>query len=256
MFRQLRIAALLYLLLFVAAGAWIDRASTTDWDDTLYVNLYPLNGDDSDRVSDYLAGLDETSFSAIEDYLRTEAARYGRQHDRLAAITLGPPLTTSPPPPPRDGNALTVAAWSLRLRWWAWHATRNDRIPAADIRLFVNYFPATDGVKLEPSTGLQKGLVGIVNAFADPALESMNQVIIVHELLHTLGATDKYDRTTLRPVAPIGLGEPEKIPLYPQSRAEIMAGRLAVSPVDARIPQSLAETVIGPLTATEIGLLR
>ncbi|MDH3553063.1 MAG: hypothetical protein OER22_10660, partial [Gammaproteobacteria bacterium] len=82
-----------------------------------------------------------------------------------------------------------------------------------------------------------------------------NNVIIAHEFLHTLGATDKYDPADGQPLAPDGLAEPERKPLYPQRYAEIMGGRIALAANDAVMPKSLKYTVIGPQTASEIRLI-
>jgi len=75
----------------------------------------------------------------------------------------------------------------------------------------------------------------------------------LHELLHTLGATDKYDLSNNQPLFPDGYAEPELTPLHPQLKAEIMGGRIPLSQLKAIIPSSLAKTVIGPKTANEIG---
>jgi len=40
--------------------------------------------------------------------------------------------------------------------------------------------------------------------------------------------------------------------LYPQGRAEIMAGRRALSRQDFEMPQGLRDVVVGPATALEI----
>jgi hypothetical protein len=56
--------------------------------------------------------------------------------------------------------------------------------------------------------------------------------VLAHEFLHTLGATDKYDRRTGLP-RPAGLGMPTRQPRYPQEFGEIMAGRIAVAPDQA-----------------------
>jgi len=40
-------------------------------------------------------------------------------------------------------------------------------------------------------------------------------VVIAHELLHTVGATDKYDPATNESSLPEGYAEPDKIPLFP-----------------------------------------
>ena len=46
------------------------------------------------------------------------------------------------------------------------------------------------------SHGMQKGLIGVVHAFAQRPMAGTNNIVITHELLHTLGATDKYDPGT------------------------------------------------------------
>jgi hypothetical protein len=102
------------------------------------------------------------------------------------------------------------------------------------------------------SHGLQKGLVGVVHAFADRSMAGSNNMVIVHELLHTAGASDKYDLGSGAPLEPIGLGDPDQVPLYPQQRAEIMAGRRAVSATEWETPRSLRSVVVGPATALEI----
>jgi hypothetical protein len=54
------------------------------------------------------------------------------------------------------------------------------------------------------------------------------------------------------PLHPAGFAEPDKMPLYPQAAAEIMAGRIAWSTTVARMPGSLDEVVVGPATTREI----
>jgi hypothetical protein len=83
----------------------------------------------------------------------------------------------------------------------------------------------------------------------------MNNVIIAHEFLHTLGATDKYNPADGMPNFPSGYAEPDRNPLYPQRYAEIMGGRIAESEVEAMIPKSLNYVTIGRTTAEEIRLL-
>jgi hypothetical protein len=87
-------------------------------------------------------------------------------------------------------------------------------------------------------------------------MNGSNNVVLANEMLHTLGATDKYDPGTDQPLVPSGLGDPEQRPLYPQENAEIMAGRRAVSPQQAEMPATLATVVVGPATAAEIRWLR
>jgi hypothetical protein len=67
-----------------------------------------------------------------------------------------------------------------------------------------------------------------------------------------LGATDKYDYSTGAPLFPVGFADPSRKPLYPQDETEIMAGRRAVSPQKAEMPEGLNSVVVGAGTAMEI----
>jgi hypothetical protein len=95
-----------------------------------------------------------------------------------------------------------------------------------------------------------------VDAFAAPEMDGTNDVVIAHELLHTLQATDKYDPQTDAPSFPSGYGDPRQVPLYPQATAELMAGRRMLSPTRWEEPRNLDEVVVGPATAVEIRWLR
>jgi hypothetical protein len=99
---------------------------------------------------------------------------------------------------------------------------------------------------------MQKGLVGVVHAFASGAMTGANDIVIAHELLHTVGASDKYDLANGEPLYPIGYGDPAQQPLYPQAEAEIMAVRRALSPQESEMPHSLRAEVVGAATALEI----
>ena len=90
--------------------------------------------------------------------------------------------------------------------------------------------------------------------FKPGQLQNLNNFIIAHEFLHTLGATDKYSPVNGHPIAPDGLADPGRKPLYPQKQAEIMGGRIALAEDDSVIPKSLKYSLIGPLTASEINL--
>jgi hypothetical protein len=103
------------------------------------------------------------------------------------------------------------------------------------------------------SVGLRKGLVALAHLYAGPGATATNQIVLAHELLHTLGATDKYDLRTGQPHVPDGLGDPGQRPLYPQELGEIMAGRIATGAATAAMGGSLDDMLVGPLTAAEIG---
>jgi hypothetical protein len=123
---------------------------------------------------------------------------------------------------------LSVMSWSLKMRWWAGSATDAQDTIEPDVRIFVRYHRPDMAVRLENSVGLQKGMVGIVNGYASRRHRGTNNVIIAHEFLHTLGATDKYSPVDGHPVGPDGIAEPTRSPLYPQRYADIMGGGIVV----------------------------
>lgn len=255
MFKAIRIAILLVILLFVATGTWLTQSRSTDWNNSLWLKVYPINADDSDIVDRYIATLEVEDFADIEEFLAREVERYDRVISRPVRMELGSPVREQPPVVDPAGGVLGVMSWSLKMRWWAWRtAGKQDEI-TPDVRMFVRYHSPEDAFRLENSVGLQKGMVGVVNARAGRRHSGANNVVIAHEFMHTLGATDKYDPATGRPTAPDGLAEPDRSPLYPQRWAEIMGGRIAIAEDDAVIPDSLKYTVIGPATAREIRLV-
>jgi hypothetical protein len=255
MFRQLRILFLLFILLIVAVGAYLTKLRTTSWDRPLTVAIYPVNGDGSERSSRYIEGLGLGDFQDIETFFAEEANHYGLALKKPVEIVMGPALTERPPLTPKDGNILDIIWWSLKIRFWAKNV-HDDYGPPSDIQLFVKYFDPQTHPRLAHSTALQKGLLGVVNAFARKREAGSNNVVIAHEFLHTLGATDKYDLQTDQPLYPIGYAEPHKMPLLPQDFAEIMAGRIPVSRQQAEQPDSLDSVEVGEATALEIGWIK
>lgn len=251
MFRAVRIFVLLFILLAVALSAWRMQTRSVEWKYTLPVNVYPINADGSQVSADYIKTLRAEAFKPIENFMRDEAARYGRASNASIEIRLRPKIDTLPPEPPHNGSTLDVIGWSLKTRWWAYRKA-NETGPGPQVKLFVLYFDPALRNRLGHSTGLQKGLIGVVNAFASDQMAKENNVVIAHEFLHTLGATDKYDPATNQPLYPDGYAEPDLKPLHPQTLAEIMAGRVALSQARAETPRSLDFTVIGRKTAQEI----
>lgn len=137
------------------------------------------------------------------------------------------------------------------MRFWARNII-SDHGPPSDIQIFVLYHDPEQNHVLAHSLGLQKGLLGVVHAFASRRQEGSNNMVIAHELLHTVGASDKYDLASLQPLYPVGYAEPDKAPLYPQDFAEIMGGRIPVSKNHAEQPANLDYVLVGEQTAREI----
>ena len=254
MFRTIRIAILLFILVFVALDAWLTQARSTDWNNSLWIKVYPINADGSEQSRQAIERLALDDFKSVEDFIRRESARYGRPIEQPIKMRLGEPLHSQPPALGEQPNLFDVMAWSLKMRFWVSDETSEQDEIKPDVRIFLRYHSPEIHLSLENSVGIQKGMFGIVNAYAGRLYRGRNNVIIAHELLHTLGATDKYDPATGQPLAPDGLADPSRSPLYPQSHAEIMGGRIALAADDAVIPKSLEYAMIGPATAREIGL--
>jgi hypothetical protein len=254
MFKAVRISILSFVLFFVAVSTWLTQARSTDWNNSLWVKVYPINGDDSAESTEYIKGLSVRDFEGIESFLEREAGKYANRLSRPVRIELGQAISTQPPSLGDGPNALSAALWSLKMRWWASDVTDDQDRIEPDVRIFVRYHAPKAGVAVENSVGLRKGMVGIVNGYASRRHRGSNHVIIAHEFLHTLGATDKYNPSDGQPIEPDGLAEPDRKPLYPQRYAEIMGGRIALATNDAVVPKSLEYAVIGPLTAREINL--
>jgi hypothetical protein len=249
MWKRIRVAILLTVLVVVAAGTWIDRAVTTSWDRALVVGVYPINADNTAAASRYVESLSDAQFQAIGAFFAREAQAYGVALERPVSVTLQPALDRAPPRLAADAGPLGVAWWSLQMRWYAWRATSSH---PSQIRLFVLYHDPEQSPSVPHSLGLQKGLIGVVYAFADPQMDGANNIVIAHELLHTLGATDKYDLATLLPTYPDGYGDPDAAPRFPQADAEVMAGRRALTRDTAEMPRSLEQVIVGERTASEI----
>ena len=255
MFKKIRVFILLVILASVALGTWRANSRITSWQNTVHVAIYPIAADNSANTARFIADLNAESFADIGEWVQDESRRYGRDVLQPVVVRVAAPVSGQPPLPPEHGSTLDIAIWSLKLRWWA---SRNDKIdgPTPQIRLFV-LFHDPDITSAPPhSTGLSKGQIGLIHAFASRMQKRQNNVVIAHEMLHTFGASDKYDLATGLPIYPQGYAEPQRQPRHPQKQAEIMGGRRPIDANTAEIPASLAYTLIGPETAAEIGLSR
>jgi len=255
LFRKFRILILLFVLATVGLAAWRATTRLSAWEHTVHVALYPIAADNSPATTAYLNTLENESFADIGQWIAQESQRYGKSVLQPVVVRVATPLREQPPLPVEHGSALDNMLWSLKLRWWAMN---NDAIagPQPQVRLFVLYHDPERNAQVPHSIGLSKGQLGLIHAYASRRQHRQNNVVIAHELLHTFGATDKYDLASLQPIHPHGYAEPDKTPLLPQRSAEIMGGRIPLTAERAEIPASLLHTLIGEQTAREIGLLK
>jgi hypothetical protein len=254
--RNVRILFLLFILAVAAWSNWYDRLSTTDWDETLLVGVFPIAEPEDSASARYIATLSERDLDDIEAFFDEEAARYGIGIRRPVDVRLYPSVAERPPHRDPEGGVFATMWWSLKMRMYARRTVLASGLSPPQVRIFVHFHDPDFTATVPHSVGLQKGLVGVVHAFAEREMAGSNNVVIAHELLHTLGATDKYHPVTLAPLFPQGYAEPEREPRYPQQFAEIMAGRIAVSPTELDIPRSLDDVLVGEATALEIRWVR
>ena len=254
MFKVIRVFILLIILGTVIQQTFLDKADLS-WKDNFYVVVYPINADNSADVGAYIKTLTRDDFEPMAEYFAEEGARYSLGMRRPVEVQLGSIVSEIPPAPPTNGSLLDTIVWSLKFRVFAWN--NSPKVPVKpDIRLYLLYHNPVTNPVLSHSTALNKGRIGRVNLFGDKKYAKQNLVILAHELLHTLTATDKYNLETTLPAYPNGFAEPNKEPRYPQDFAELMGGRVPISETKAEIPKSLAQTLIGEKTAKEIGWLK
>jgi hypothetical protein len=253
MWQKVRIVILLFVLATVAQQSLL-KDGAPRWNKTLYVAIYPINADGSSASAASIAAIENSQFEEIERYFTQQSSRFNLNLMKPFALRLGSEVK-SIPPAPNPASIWANMLWSLQFRVWAYRNSPVTTVPA-DIRFYVMFYdPATHSV-LKHSTALSKGRIGQVNVFASKDYIQQNNVVIAHELLHTVAATDKYDLGSNLPLYPAGYAEPDKQPLYPQALAELMAGRKPLSETKAEIPASLSQTLVGSLTAKEIGWIK
>ncbi len=246
---------MLAILIVVGLTSAHQREYTRNWNQPLSAIIYPINADGNTATDTFIQGLKDSDFTSINKWGEREAKRYDLDLSNPFNVTLGQQLHKLPPAFPENQSALSVLLWGLKFRWWAFQNTPDDHQDITQVRLFVIYHEATEGKVLAHSLGMQKGLMGLVHAFADRRSNSQNNIVISHELLHTVGAKDKYQANG-QPVFPEGYVDSDRKPLHPQRKAEVMAGRIALSPNQHKMAESLKSVQINPLTAREINWIQ
>ncbi len=250
LFRNVRIALLLALLLAIGLDAWLSKSRATDWDLPLWVVLYPINGDGSETSAEYINSLQIEYFETIEQFFGQEANDYGLTIEEPFNVRLAPQIHELPPPPPINGSVLSTIWWSLKFRYWSWRTDTFGRL--SDIRIYLLYHSPETHKQLNHSFGIEEGFIAVAKIYAHDKFTERNNVVISHELLHTIGASDKYDLSTGLPIYPDGYGDPDRKPLLPQETAEIMGTQIVISETLLKMPEDLWETVISLKTAKEI----
>jgi len=255
-FKFIRIAILLFILISVWNHFDTQKKVVQNWQGTQDIVITPIDFDNQSSTASGIQKLSSEQFEEINEFLSNQAKSYGLNLKHTVNIRLGKVITSLPPALPKiDASTLDIMLWSLKLRWWAWR-NKTDDSHSSQINLYVMYSSPKPNQRLPHSTGLQKGLIGLIHANASPKAQNRNNMIIAHELLHIFGASDKYEFKTGHPIFPEGYAQPNKNKLYPQTKAEIMAGRIPISKIKFARVTKISQTVIGEKTAQEIGWIK
>lgn len=204
-----------------------------------------------------LSGLQDRAFE-LERRLGHEFARYGGTFAPFSIVVKGPVTTGTDPPLAGEQNLQGLVRHSFAL--WRWTRDLDTRANvewrAYEARIYLVLTPAERErpafVEGESEDG---GRIGVARADIDEDMIDFALFVSTHELMHTLGASDKYDALG-RASFPAGYAEPQKSPLFPQRGAEVMARNLPLAPGSERPPETLDELWVGEATAREIGWQR
>jgi hypothetical protein len=258
-FFRVRVAVLLTVLVGVLLWAWRDvraRRARNDWDHTLYVAIVVMR---LERVDDAALAALRARVPALEDRLAAELRRVRPDAPRPFRLTLvGPVDASAPPPAPEGDGPLDLVRHALALSSYVKDVDARAGVEPDlyDVRVYVAVKrPRLAERTLVEGRSEQGGRVGLVEVELDAETPDLPLIVVAHELLHTLGATDKYDAGG-RTAFPLGLAEPDRVPPFPQRFAEIMARNRPISASEERVPGDVAEIAVGPTTAREIGWIR
>ncbi len=129
----------------------------------------------------------------------------------------------------------------------------ENNIPIQDFTLvnYVYFDDAPEGYGRFVSTAdFNKGLT-YTNIIMSIDNINVEMVRLAHEIAHILGAHDKYDGFICK--IPEGIPEPNKVPLFPQTKACLMCGSIMLSETSSGTSVPITDTVICETTAKEIG---
>jgi hypothetical protein len=192
---------------------------------------------------------------ALQRRLASEYRRYGGRDFTPFSFEVTGPVKVDQAPPQAHGQGL-LGLFTETYERWRWTRDIDARAGvergAYDARIYLVMKPAKGGLAFVEGESEYGGRVGVAQADIDPEMIDFALIVAAHELMHTLGASDKYDAEG-RAVFPGGFAEPERLPLYPQPGAEIMARNLPLAPSSERPPNTLDELFVGDATAREVG---
>ncbi len=191
---------------------------------------------------------------AVEAALLVQRQRYSPTANAPVELSVvGPVSEAAVLPSLESSGLLDLLTFNLAL---GRYAEQHDELAGVDgssfdVRLYVRVQQAEDSREMAEGLGQQQGRIGVVTTEISPSGIDFAWFVVIHEYLHTRGATDKYG-VDGRALNPHGLADPDQVPLYPQTGTELMARGRPLSPTEEDLPGAPATWVVGEWTATEI----
>jgi hypothetical protein len=255
-FRFWRIAVLAVILAWVAAwgiGVELRRRARTSWTRTLDVAVILLA---QGAIPGATLRAVARQIPELERRLAAEMTRHrGPGTLPFALAALGPIQVDAPPPLPPAEDGLVDRArylWDLRAYLRPIDRQLGRDLDSHDLRIYLVVAPAARGApRLVEGAGAARGEIGLVVTTIDDATVDLALIAAAHELLHLVGATDKYDADGH--ALPSAYVEPAAG--LPQRHADLMAGEIPIAPGRGRLAVHFDDVRVGPVTAAEIGWL-
>jgi hypothetical protein len=257
-FYRIRVTLLLLVLagvLLWAVNDWWRRRERQAWTHPLRVALVLVEREAIAPAT--LSALSSRAFE-LERRLNREFERHGGAGIvPFSVVVKGPVSASLDPPHVTEQDVWGLARHSYALWRWTRDVDRRGGVEwrGYDARIYLVLRPSRGELNFVEGESEDGGRVGVAEADVDDGMLDLALFVAAHELFHTLGASDKYDATG-HAVFPAGFAEPERVPLYPQRGAELMARNLPLSPTSERPPETLTELWIGSETAREIGWVK
>ncbi|NOR68690.1 MAG: hypothetical protein GQ532_03160, partial [Methylomarinum sp.] len=100
LFKISRIIVLLTIFAAVAFYAKNQKLKSRSWTKPLQVVIYPINGDNSPIVDEYIKQLDSSTFNGIDQFFQSEAEHYNLSVEQPTQTYLGDIIVNHPPTSP------------------------------------------------------------------------------------------------------------------------------------------------------------
>ncbi|KAF0209927.1 MAG: hypothetical protein FD167_5420 [bacterium] len=257
-YRQAFSFGVLLIVILIAARVYYRDQRKLDWDRTYNVALVQvINGNKSDTARALSPFGKELIQQSLEKWFENEAKRVYQTNIKPFRFQLLGPIFNEQTPPvlptENDGFWTKYKQTSAFINYFNETLTQVGANPDQfDIKLYLYIYPADKGLDYEKqhSVGTTRGRFGVVFLPIGKQSAGRTTCLIAHEILHTVGASDKYDDNHLT-FFPDGYFEPKK--RYPQQFAEIMALATPTENGKEKDADSLDISRIGEKTSVEIG---